>query len=126
MFAAASASAAPNILSAAVNYSNNQIIINGTYLVYGAATPKIFFEGKSLGTIGKPTATTISAQLPGFFATGTYELKVQNGYGTSAGFEVTYGVGGPQGPQGVPGPVGPAGAHGPQGARDSRAEGRCG
>ena len=127
LFAAASASAAPNILSAAISYSNysgysgNRItitgtyLINGPYLVYGTATSKVVFSGKSLAVIGKPTASRITAQLPGGLTPGTYELKVQDSYGTSAGFEVTYGAGGPQGPQGVPGPAGPAGATGAQG-----------
>jgi hypothetical protein len=120
--ASASAWAAPIISSATINTSTQVITINGTNLVYGAKTSKVFFNGAnpalstSLQNVAG-TKTTITAQLPDTVTAGTYVIRVRNGYGTSPAFDVTYGVGlvGPQGPAGAPGAAGEQGLQGPAG-----------
>ena len=97
LFAAATAYAAPVITSASINYSNNQITVNGTNLVYGTKTSTVVFKGVNYSAnVGTPTKTAVTAQLTGSIVSGTYQVKVVNGYGTSALFDVAYGAVGPQ------------------------------
>lgn len=111
VLAATSAWAAPVISSATIDTSNQIITINGTNLVSGIKIPTVLFNGAtpalstSLQIVGTATKTTITAQLPETVTAGTYVVKVKNGYGMSAAFDITYGVGltGPQGPAGPEG-----------------------
>ncbi len=117
--ASASAHAAPIISSAFINYSTSPslITINGKYLIYGTTynpkyPTKVYFNGtaplstfKVLTNVGTPTGAAVTAQLPSPLPPGTYVVRVQNPYGISLPFDVTYGAAGPRGPQGPAGVV---------------------
>src|SRR3990172_50513 len=93
---AASAHAAPVIKSAAIDYDTGRITLNGTGLVYRTGIPKVIFMGITLTIAGTPTATAVTAQLPGGLVPGTYLVQVKNGAGTSPNFDLAYCAARPQ------------------------------
>jgi hypothetical protein len=120
--ACASAYAAPVITSAAIDYTDNQVTVNGTDLVaqgsrLGTGPSTVLLNGAAspLVITGTPTATALTADLPALLP-GTYEIRVKDGSGaSSAWFPIAYGTNGPAGPMGLTGPQGPIGPAGPQG-----------
>lgn len=118
------------INSTTINYSTNQITINGTGFEPVKKAPTVVITGGSLGIVSY-TDSQIVATLPKTIAAGSYGIVVSNGIGELFPFVVTYGATGPQGPagpagangapgtpgpQGVPGPIGSQGPTGPAGA----------
>jgi len=110
------AATTPNIESAAVNSSANQITIIGTNLAPATGSPTVRLEGTQLALVTW-NSTKILAGLPAGLGPGTFKLTVTTG-NTVGSFDVTNGVVGPQGPagpQGTAGATGPAGPQGPAG-----------
>ncbi len=97
--------------SAAINYGNNQVTINGASFEPLKKTPTVLFNGTPL-TINSYTNTQIVATLPAGTAAGTFAVIVANSIGEFNDFDLSYGAVGPQGPAGPPGVNG---AQGPQG-----------
>jgi hypothetical protein len=107
LWLAASASAAPTIESAVINYATNQITITGSGLCRNGTAPTVTFDATRL-KVTSCSQTSITATLP-VFSAGSYLLHVAD-----TSFEVAYGGVG-VGPTGPPGPPGLAGAPGPPG-----------
>jgi hypothetical protein len=119
----------PFINSAAVDYGNNTITINGTNF---GSSPSVALGGVTL-TVTQATSTQIAATFPSAtplsgFTPGTNLLNVTFPSQGFAVFVVALGTVGPVGPTGMqgppgapgaPGPQGPAGATGPQGPAGS-------
>jgi len=108
--AATAAAQLVTINNVAINYTNNQLTINGSGFEPAKKAPTVNFNGANL-TLVSFTNNVVVAQLP-TTAAGTYQLFVTNNEGLFWLFDVTYGAVGPQGPMGFQGPQGPAGATG--------------
>jgi hypothetical protein len=108
------------VSNATINYSANQVTINGTSFETLKKSPTVLLRGAPL-TIASFTDSQIVANLPANTAAGTYVMIVANSLGEFNEVDLTYGTSGPQGPIGPPGangaqgPAGPAGALGPIG-----------
>jgi hypothetical protein len=103
-----------------INYTNNQITVEGKKLSQGATAPVITFNEIYLRVFSAfctPTDCIAIAILPSNLSAGTYRLTVVNPVtGASYEFDVAYGAIGPQGPigpQGLSGTTGPPGPSGP-------------
>jgi hypothetical protein len=108
------AAAVPNINSAAINSSTNQITITGTNLSPASGSPVVKLDETQL-TLVTWNGTKILAGLPAGLGPGTFKLTVTAGNATGS-FDATMGAVGPQGPIGATGPTGPAGPAGSQGS----------
>jgi Protein of unknown function (DUF1554)/Collagen triple helix repeat (20 copies)/IPT/TIG domain len=108
--AATAAAQLVTINNVSINYTNNQLTINGSGFEPAKKAPTVNFNGANL-TLVSFTNNVVVAQLPST-AAGTYQLFVTNNEGLFWVFDVTYGAVGPQGPMGFQGPQGPAGATG--------------
>jgi hypothetical protein len=102
------------VSNATINYSANQVTINGTSFEILKKSPTVLFSGAPL-TIASFTNTQIVANLPANTAAGTYVMIVANSLGEFNEVDLTYGAAGPQGPIGPPGANGAQGAPGPEG-----------
>jgi hypothetical protein len=103
----------PVILNVTENTDGTQITING--LNFGSRTPNIWLETSAL-TVIQSNDTSITANLPGGLAPGTYLVRVEEDRPQrSASFEAAIGQIGPAGAAGPQGAVGPMGPSGPQG-----------
>src|ERR1700733_12191624 len=120
MAGAGDASAASLVLSAKVNYTTKQLTISGSGF---PSAPTAIFLGTVALSLASWTSTGIVANFPAAtppssFAAGGYILLIEFGSQSFAGFDMTLGAAGPQGPQGpagATGPAGPTGATGSQG-----------
>ncbi|HEY1806252.1 MAG TPA: IPT/TIG domain-containing protein [Terracidiphilus sp.] len=97
------------VSNATINYTANQVTINGTNFETLRKSPTVLFSGAPLA-IASFTNSQIVATLPANTAAGTYVMIVANSLGEFNEVDLTYGAAGPQGP------IGPAGANGAQGA----------
>lgn len=97
-----------------INYSTNQLTINGSFFLVLQKKPTVVFNTATLA-IASYTNTQIVATLPANILPGSYGIVVANGIGELFPFVVTYGAIGPQGLVGAPGPAGAPGTIGPQG-----------
>jgi hypothetical protein len=112
--------------STTINYSTNQMTINGSGFNPLKKAPMVIMTGGSLAIVSY-TNSQIVATLPNNTAAGNYGIVVTNAIGELFPFVITYGAVGPQGlqgpagpqgatgSQGVPGPAGPTGPEGPAG-----------
>jgi hypothetical protein len=100
--------------NSSINYSNNQLTINGTGFSPSGKAPIVNFNAINL-TLVSFSNTVILANLPPSTTSGTYQMYVINTTGGIFPFAVTFGAVGPQGPIGPMGPQGPPGPQGPQG-----------
>jgi hypothetical protein len=109
------------VSNATINYTANQVTINGTSFEILKKSPTVLFSGAPL-TIASFTNTQIVAKLPANTAAGTYVMIVANSLGEFNEVDLTFGANGPQGPigpsgvNGAQGPAGPVGPAGPKGA----------
>ncbi len=103
LFAAA---ATPLVNNSEINYTSNQITINGQGF---SNNPVVLFNAINLAPLVSATPQKIVANLPAATAPGTYRLNITNNAGNIYEFDVTFGAVGPQGP------IGPMGIQGPQG-----------
>jgi hypothetical protein len=111
LFGVAAPSVDPlTVTSTTIDYSTNQITINGSVF----STPTVTFNTIQL-VLKTNNATQIVATLPVGIIPGTYKLQVKVSNRSSVEFAVAYGAGGPQGPIGETGATGPAGPTGPPG-----------
>jgi hypothetical protein len=97
----------PNVNSAVVNSSTNQITITGANLLPATGSPVVKLDSIQLSLVTYNN-TSILAGMPSGLGAGTYKLLVTVG-ASSATFDVAVGAVGPQGPIGPQGPAGPAG-----------------
>jgi hypothetical protein len=105
------------VSSTTINYSTNQLTINGTGFSAIKKTPTVVMRGGPRPIVSF-TDSQIVATLPTTVAAGNYGIVVTNGIGELFPFVITYGAVGPQGPQGPPGVqglTGPQGVSGPTG-----------
>lgn len=120
----------PEIVSAAVDFSTNQVGITGIHLHFGQA-PAITLSGYSLPVLSfdpnDPDGLQVTAGLPldgegrPLIGAGTHLLTLTN----SGGFDeidLTIGTTGPEGPQGPQGAQGPPGLQGVPGSPGLRGE----
>jgi hypothetical protein len=113
-FSAATAAAQLVIINnVSINYTNNQLTINGSGFEPAKKAPTVNFNEANL-TLVSFTNNAVVAQLP-TTAAGAYQLIVTNSKGLFWLFDVTYGAVGPQGPMGLTGAQGQQGNQGPQG-----------
>src|SRR5437899_90384 len=126
------------ITSAALDESNNRLVINGQNFLapshghdnhghenHAHTTPLIVTLDLLPLTIVSATSTEIVASVSGTFPEGTFLITVSrgNGEGESGAFAVAIyhedaggqGPAGPAGPAGAQGPAGPGGTEGPSG-----------
>ena len=80
-----------------INYSNNQLTINGSGLKPASTAPTVYFNNTTTLTVVSSSNTTVVATLPAGTVAGTYQLLVTNSTGLFFPFLVTYGAVGPQG-----------------------------
>lgn len=113
-FAFAAAIPILTITRATINYSNNQVIVNGSGFEPLKKAPTVMFAGSPL-TVVSFTDNQIVAALPVNTVAGDFTVLIVNSLGEFLPYELTYGAMGPQGPIGPPGPQGQAGAVGPAG-----------
>jgi hypothetical protein len=108
------------IIGVEVDFMADTLTIVGENFDNGL-TPEVRLGGYGVLTlVDTPTATEITAQLPGGLADGDHLLTVATGTDAAqhATYDLTVGAAGPAGPQGVQGatgPTGPAGVAGPAG-----------
>jgi YVTN family beta-propeller protein len=120
MLVPAFAAAAPPVInSVTVNFTANQLTIQGANFTSTSARPIVKFNNGSL-TVTSFTSSTAVASLPAAstIPAGAYELSVANPRDVTelTLFEVTIGATGPQGIQGIQGLQGPIGLTGATGA----------
>ena len=108
------AAVTPNIESAVVNSSTNQITITGTNLAPNTGSPTVKLDGTQL-TLVTWNSTQILAGLPAGLSPGTFQLTVSTSSNSTGSFDVPIGAVGPAGPSGPQGPAGATGATGPAG-----------
>src|SRR5438132_2142831 len=103
----ASAAIVPvTINNTTINYSTNQLTLNGQGFKPSTVAPTVSFNATTL-TLISSTNSTVTVGLPPSTVPGTYQLVVTNSTGAFFLFNVTYGAVGPQGP------IGPQGTQGP-------------
>ncbi|HXI44055.1 MAG TPA: collagen-like protein, partial [Bryobacteraceae bacterium] len=103
------------IFSSVVNYTTNQIQVNGQNFSPSGLAPAVYFATTKL-TLVAFSNQQIKATLPAGFVAATYSLIVVNSSSQAATFDVTLGAVGPSGPPGAQGPQGIRGLQGAQGA----------
>jgi len=95
------------VVSAHPDTREGMLIINGFGFKKGLY---LGIDGQEL-TVVSVSPNEIRATLPPL-APGTYRLSIRQSRDQAAGFFLTIGTAGPQGPQGLPGPAGPQGPQG--------------
>jgi hypothetical protein len=100
----------PLIPSSTINYSTNQITLNGSGFSPTGKTPAVYLGSTKISVVTFSN-TQIVAGLPAL-SPGTYSLEVISAPLQFFLMDFTYGA---AGPQGLIGPAGPAGAQGPPG-----------
>lgn len=122
-FAFAAALPFITVTRATINYTNNQVTLNGSGFEPSKKSPTVLFAGSAL-TVVSSTDSQIVATLPANTVAGNFTVLIVNTFGVFLPYELTYGSAGPQGPigpqgpqgePGVAGPAGPQGSQGPQG-----------
>ncbi|MFY9561698.1 MAG: LamG-like jellyroll fold domain-containing protein [Terriglobales bacterium] len=114
LFAAASV---PVVNNSSINYTAQQITINGSGFSPKGTAPTVLFNNIVIPPLSFSDLQVV-APVPSGTVAGSYRLRITNSQGNFYEFDVTYGAVGPQGPigpQGATGPMGPAGAAGPAG-----------
>jgi hypothetical protein len=112
------AASTPVVNNNSINYSTQQITINGSGFDPKGIAPTVLFNNVAITPVSF-SDSQIVAPVPSGTVAGSYRLRITNSQGNLYEFDTTFGAVGPQGPigpQGLTGPTGPAGPQGPTGA----------